>query len=139
NENSFTFLNDLEYGTTYYWSIIAQDDSGAQSHSTVASYTTTEEGGEQKIIGKWRVEGVTDSGTTTEADACNSKSYFEFKTNGELDYIAYDGDPCRLSISELYYFQVSGEDTVYLKVSKDHPAAYVITIISISDTHMELH
>lgn len=135
---TFTLLEDLQYGTTYYWSIIAQDDGGAQSLSTVATFTTKEKGVDQKIIGKWMVEGLTDSGTFTKANPCNSKSYFEFKANGELDYIAYNGNPCSISSSVLYYYQVSGEDTVYLKVSKDTPTAYVVTIISISDTHMEL-
>src|SRR5690606_17590568 len=31
---------ELKYGTTYYWSVVAKDDSGAESDSEVAAFTT---------------------------------------------------------------------------------------------------
>ena len=41
-ENKYTFTEELEYGTTYYWKVNAKDGKGGETDSSVWNFTTME-------------------------------------------------------------------------------------------------
>lgn len=138
-DTSITLSEALRHSTTYYWSIVAKDDSGVPSSSAVATFTTKQTSMEKKIIGKWMLESTTDLGTTKQADECSSQTFLEFKEDQSLNVTFYFGDPCRITSEQIYIYKVSEDNTVFLKETVDTYWSHILTIVSLTNTHMQVH
>lgn len=138
NGTSFTLLEDLHYGTTYYWSVTAKDDSEAESISKVAMFTTEQKPIDQKLLGKWMVESTISAGKHVPAGECFGNSYMTFNDDGELRFVTYYGDPCSKTADESYNYELTSAGNLILSLPTGSSEATIIEIITLTDTHLSL-
>ena len=138
SEVNLKLQNDLKYSTTYYWSVVAKDESGAESNSDMATFTTRDPMIEDLIVGKWFMEGAVVDGNEIIASECLSQTYFEFMADQTLRFVQYSGSPCSLVEDQIYNYEIIDASTIVLTLSTNSTSTVILEVISITETHLEL-
>src|SRR5690606_29418664 len=107
SEVNLKLQNDLKYSTTYYWNVVAKDQSGAESNSEIATFTTRDAMVEDLIVGKWFMKSAVVNGNQVIVSECLSQTYFEFTADQTLRFVLYQGSPCGIAEDELYNYQIT--------------------------------
>src|SRR5690606_30996474 len=111
NGTSLKLPSDLEYDKTYFWSVTAKDNSGAESISNTGTFSTRKRTTEELIIGKWIFTHIEEGGVTVAAP-CQDMSYFEFDDRGNFFIMVYAGDPCEISTNQVHAYTIPNDNTV---------------------------
>ncbi|WP_417359394.1 lipocalin family protein [Galbibacter sp.] len=138
SEVNLKLQNDLKYSTTYYWNVVAKDQSGAESNSEIATFTTRDAMVEDLIVGKWFMKSAVVNGNQVIVSECLSQTYFEFTADQTLRFVLYQGSPCGIAEDELYNYQITNAGNLVLTLSTNSTVESNVEVISITETHLEL-
>lgn len=96
NSTIYRMTTKLEYGTTYYWRIIAKDGKGGENESNVGVFSIYEQTNKDLLIGKWFLREVTDQDTPVPLRDCLKKDDLQFSVDGSVNIENYRGTPCTM-------------------------------------------
>lgn len=134
SETSLKLTEDIEFDKTYYWSVVAKDESGAESNSNIGVFSTREQTTAELLIGKWIITGV-EHNSNPEDFECLGKSYFQFDPDGKLTLNIYSGATCNDSSSAVFEFILTGGNTITASRGTNQ---YFLSILSITKTSLRL-
>ncbi|MBC9796651.1 lipocalin family protein [Sinomicrobium weinanense] len=90
---------------------------------------------EELIVGHWTLNEYIDNGTPKPLTDCNKKSFFEFKADGSIHAIFYEGSPCTFDSESTGEYSLPDDTTLFV-TSGGNSANH--TIVSLTETDLKL-
>lgn len=123
NNTIYDLENNLQFGTIYYWKVVAKTSNGEKTESKVSSFKTREETNKERLIGKWYLNSIEVPGNPDEPliDECSQKSIYEFSDTGVLSATVYalnSDDECELSYNSMLLYEFVSESKINIIDSK---------------------
>ena len=85
----YNIQDSLDFEATYYWKVIAKDNQGNTTESSVASFKTRSQTVEELLVGKWFFESIEGNPPITE---CQKQGFYQFLENGTFLGMGFDVD-----------------------------------------------
>ena len=138
SETNYTSAVSLDQGTTYYWSVAANDGKGGKTQSKVFKFTTRAALNSEFLLGKWFL--VSSEGQEP-ATACEKTSYSEFSNNGKnytLLFIDGNDGNCIPFLGGEHNYELISENIIRFTHDGDGET-FETEIVSISEDTMVLN
>lgn len=138
SETSFTAENNLEPDTTYYWKVVAKDDTDGETESDIFSFTTQAEFNTEALLGQWYFETIEERDPLSD---CEKLSYIEFSSTENAIGVLYDESPdggCNPLLATEYTYELISESTIEFTNANDDDDTFTTEIVSISDSELVL-
>lgn len=123
--------NNLDYGTVYYWKVVAKNNQGS-TESKIAFFQVWNPSSADQLVGsKWSVVKITHPTKPYENNVCTKLSTFEFSEDGTLHSIIWAGSgKCEVVYDDEDPYEFFTDTKLKISSTRINPYEYEILTLN---------